>query len=309
MRPRTRSRIRPALAVAALVGLHALGRAHVRDAFGCGPVDGPDGSDAALVLSTWNLRNFPEPGQDTARIGERVDAIAPHVLAVQEIRDGDALAQLLPARTIHLSEHGGARGQRLGLALDERSSLVEAPLEHRALELGGRLRPAFSAHVRLDSGLDFHVVVVHLKATPEGAATRRVQWTLLADAIARVIASSDDRDLVVLGDFNATGDAQTSAADERRALADVLAKLGLRELPIAGGCSAYWDGARHDGWQEPALLDLVFVAGFADASWSAVPLGPCAAHGCSALRSTTAHPDRDLGDTSDHCGVLVQMRR
>jgi endonuclease/exonuclease/phosphatase family metal-dependent hydrolase len=308
MRPRTRSRVRPALAVAALVGLHALVRAPVRVAFGCGPVDGPDGSDAELVISTWNLRNFPEPGQDTARIADRVEAMAPHVLAVQEIRDGDALAELLPARAIRLSEHGGARGQRLGLVLDARSSLDD-PLEHRALELGGRLRPAFSAHVQLDSGLDFHVVVVHLKATPEGAATRRVQWALLADAIARVLASSDDRDIVVLGDFNATGDAQTTPADERRALADVLAKLGLRSLPIAGGCSAYWDGARHDGWHEPALLDLVFVAGFADASWSAVPLGPCAAHGCSALRSTAAHPDLDLGATSDHCGVLVQLRR
>ena len=307
MRPRTKTRVRAIVLVATLVGAHAIARPIVRGAFGCGPVDGPDGSDAELVVLSWNLRNFPGDEQDRDAIATRIDAAAPHVLALQEIHDGDALAELLPAHTIHLSHGGGARGQHVGVALDERTRLLDAPIEHDTLALGGRVRPALSTHVATGT-LDFHLVVVHLKAAPEGAATRRIQWALLADAIARLRATSDDPDLVVVGDFNTTGHDTQSADDARRALADVLARVGLRAVEIAGGCSAYWDGARHDGWLEPALLDLAFVAGFAEHDWSATPLGACAAHGCSALRSTEAHPDPQITAMSDHCGVLLHAR-
>ncbi|HWB77005.1 MAG TPA: endonuclease/exonuclease/phosphatase family protein [Nannocystaceae bacterium] len=308
MRPRSQTRVRAIVLVAMLVLAHAIARPVVRSGFGCGPVDGPDGSDAQLVVLSWNLRNFPGDEQDLDAIAARIDATAPHVLALQEIHDAHALAELLPDRTILRSWGGGARGQHVGVALDERTRLLDAPIEHDALALGGRVRPAFSTQLAVDGGLDFQIVVVHLKAAPEGAATRRIQWALLADAIARLRATSDDPDLVLVGDFNTTGDDTKSADDERRELVDVLARIGLRAVEIEGGCSAYWDGERHDGWLEPALLDLAFVAGFEEYEWRATPLGACAAHGCSALRSTAAHPDPQVAAMSDHCGVLLHAR-
>lgn len=299
-------------AIAALVLAHAAARGPIRAAFGHGDVDGPDTDDAELVLLSWNLCNFPGDTHARDRIAARIDEAAPHVLAVQEIHDEAALAELLPDRTLTLSQHGGSHGQRLGFAIDGRTEQLGTPLEDRAIEIGGRVRPAISSYVRRGA-LDFHLVVVHLKATPGGAELRRLQWALLADFVARTRMlgpGAGDADIVVLGDFNPTGAGAITAAQEREALADVLARVGLRPLPIEGACSAYWDGARHDGWLEPTLLDLVFVGGFADAgTWRATPLGACAAHGCTALRSTEAHPEPQIVGMSDHCGVLVQLER
>jgi endonuclease/exonuclease/phosphatase family metal-dependent hydrolase len=313
----TTMRARTLIPIALLVLAHALARGPVRAAFGCGAVDGPDTDDAELVVLSWNLCNFPGkpgPGEHArGRIAERIAATAPHVLAVQEIHDAEALAELVPGLALALSEHGGSHGQRLGIAIDARTRMIAPLFEHRALEIGGRVRPAVSSYLRTAGGIDFHLVVVHLKATPDGAELRRLQWALLADAIARVRVvgpGSGDPDIIVIGDFNPTGHGEVSAADERAALGEVLAPLGLHALPIDGDCSAYWDGARHDGWLEPTLLDLVFIGGFDERdAWRATPLGACAAHGCSALRSTAAHPDPQVVGMSDHCGVLVQLDR
>src|SRR5687768_573132 len=114
MRPRSRSRVRTTLAVAAVVLLHAIARAPLRARFGHGPVDGPDTGDAELVVLSWNLRNFPAPSHDRERIARRIEATAPHVLAVQEILAGTALAELVPARELVLSQRGGSHDQHLG---------------------------------------------------------------------------------------------------------------------------------------------------------------------------------------------------
>lgn len=309
----SRRRATATLAVTALVLTHALTRPRVREAYGCGPSDGPDTSDAELTLLSWNLRNFPEPTHDRELVRARLDDVAPHVLALQEIHDASALAELIPDRELVLSDKGGAHDQHLGFATDDRVQLLAPPIEHPALALGGRVRPAMSSYLRTSSGLDFHLVVVHLKATPSGAPLRRLQWALLVDLVARLSVDgpgAGDPDILVVGDFNPTGDDTIGPDEERAALGEALAHVGLVALPIEGGCSAYWDGARHDGWLEPTLLDLVFVGGFAGRgpeAWRATPLGACAAHGCSALRSTTAHPDPQIAGLSDHCGVLVQL--
>jgi endonuclease/exonuclease/phosphatase family metal-dependent hydrolase len=304
-----------------LVGAIVVGHRLVRcSVAGCGSPDGPDTSDDRLAVASWNLHNFPDtepPNHDRRRMRARIGAVAPHVLAVQEVRDPAALAELLPDRRVLLSEHGGAHGQRLGIAVDERVEVVGELVEHRALELGGRVRPAVSAYLRVPdpANVDLHVVVVHLKAMPRGHAQRRLQWAMLAEVIARlplVGAGAGDHDILVIGDFNTTGPEGGDAADERAELAAVLGAVGLRALDIAGGCSAYWDGERRDAWLEPTLLDLAFVGGpaFADRERVvAVPLGACAKESCAPLRSTPAYPAAEVVGMSDHCPVLVRLRR
>lgn len=276
-----------------------------------GAPDGPDTANDELAVLSWNLHNFPGD-HDRDRIRARIDAVAPHVLAVQEVRDATALAELLPEHRVLLSEHGGARGQALGVAIDRRVELVGDLVEHRAVAMGGRVRPAVSVYLRIGA-LDLHVVVVHLKAMPEGHALRRMQWATLADVIARLPLSgpgAGDRDVLLVGDFNATGPEGGDPADELAALTTVLGELGLRPLAIDGGCSAYWDGLRRDAWLEPSLLDLAFVGGLDDdaAAWVATPLGACARAACTPVRSTQAYPDPQIVGMSDHCGVLVELR-
>ncbi|MBK6918443.1 MAG: endonuclease/exonuclease/phosphatase family protein [Deltaproteobacteria bacterium] len=262
-------------------------------------------TDGTVV--TWNLRNFTAADHDVAAMAATLAEVDAPIVAVEEVLDAEALATMLPGRRVLLSQHGGARDQRLGLAIADHVELLEGPREHRELELGGRVRPAVEFLLR-EGDTRLRVVVVHLKATPRGLPQRRLQWAALAQVIARAAASGDHDAIVVIGDFNVTGDDDLSADDERAALSSVLARVGLRAVVPAAGCSAYWDGRRRDAWLEPSLLDLAFVGGAVAAAPSLEPLGACARHGCAPLRSTDAYPDRDLAGTSDHCPMLLRWR-
>jgi endonuclease/exonuclease/phosphatase family metal-dependent hydrolase len=207
---------------------------------------------------------------------------------------------LLPMHSVRTSERGGPRGQRVGIAFDERRVQLLEGHEDARLDLGGRVRPAFVARIATPIG-PLALVVVHLKARREGEELRRTQWARLVELVAELPPP-----VVVLGDFNTTG-----GAAERTDLAAVLRAVDL--VPIANdeGCSAYWDGVRHDGWQEPSLLDLAFVsnAGGIGALPHAVPAAHCARHACKPFISTDAHPDRDLLRGSDHCPVSFELRQ
>lgn len=257
---------------------------------------------------TWNLHNFPGADQDLPRLQRRLADLDADLLAVQEIHDPAALADLLPGWQVHLSEHGGRGHQRLGIALDPAALELLTPVrEHPELGLGGHVRPAVSAHLRVRGGPDFHVVVVHLKAMSDGYTLRRKQWPLLADLTRDLLRR--DPDLILLGDFNTTGPAGAGTDEELAALTDTLAPLGLRRVPPAIPCSAYWDGARRDAWKEASTLDLVWVAGLPQLAPDArtQPLHHCARHLCQPFRSTPAYPEPDFTDLSDHCPVALDL--
>ncbi len=298
------------LLVAALVLLYGLVGGRLRGELGL-PGDGaapPKG--AALRVATWNLRNFPEPGQDQARLRERLHGLDADLLAVQEIHDPGALQALLPGWQLALSEQGGRGHQRLGIALDpDALELVGAGREHPELSMRGHVRPGFSAYLRArGGGPDFHVLVVHLKAKSDGYDLRVQQWPLLAALAGDLLLR--DPDLVVLGDFNATGPAGGTPLQEIAALEATLGAVGLRRLGSSEPCSVYWDGVRRDAWKEPSLLDLVWVAGLHEGLDSAAQVRPihhCARHRCQTFRSTDAHPEPDYADLSDHCPVVLDL--
>lgn len=268
------------------------------------------GKGAALRVATWNLHNFPSPGQDQARLRERLHGLDADLIAVQEIHEPGALQALLPGFTLALSEHGGRGQQRLGVAFDPQVlGLVEPAREHPQLGMRGHVRPGLSVYLRAhEGGPDFHVLVVHLKAMSDGYSLRTQQWHLLADLARDLLAR--DPDLILLGDFNATGPAKGTPQAELAAVEAILGPLGLRRLAASEPCSAYWDGVRRDAWQEPSLLDLVWVAGLdegLDAATRVQPLHHCARHHCQSFRSTDAYPEPDFADLSDHCPVILDL--
>jgi endonuclease/exonuclease/phosphatase family metal-dependent hydrolase len=299
----------PALVALLVIGYWLAGE-RLRERIGVGSGAAPPTLKGDRVrVVTWNLHNFPGDDQNLPRLRERLAKLDADLLAVQEIHDPAALANLLPGWQLHLSEHGGRGHQRLGIALDPTTLELVGPVrEHPELTMNGHVRPAVSARLRVRGGPDFHVVVVHLKAKSDGLPLRRKQWPLLAE-LARDLLQTDP-DLVLLGDFNATGPAGGSPDDELTALADILGPLGLHRIPPAVPCSAYWDGARRDAWQEPSLLDLVWVAGLAPNLGhdpQSRPLHHCARHHCQAFRSTPAYPEPDFADLSDHCPVALDL--
>lgn len=280
------------------LGLPGDGRAPAKDA-------------GRLRVVTWNLRNFPVEGHDLSRLRARLHELQADVIAVQEVHDAGALRELLPGWSLALSQHGGRGGQRLGFAFDPAVvELVGAPREHGELAMGGAVRPGFSGYLRArGGGLDFSLVVVHLKAMRDGHPLRKVQWELLA-GILKEVGGGDD-DVVLVGDFNVTGAEGGSPGQELEALDARLGAVGVRRLVNYAGCSAYWNGARRDAWHEPSLLDLMWFGGLreAGAAVEARPLLHCDRHRCVAFRSTDAHPERDYADLSDHCPVIVDLPR
>ena len=270
----------------------------------------PDKDDAELRVVTWNLRNFPGSNQDLPRLVATLDELDADIVGVQEVKDPEALRELLPTWKLAMSKKGGRGHQRLGVLYRPGRLDLISEEEFPELSMGGRVRPAFAAYFRArPHGPDFYVVVVHLKARPDGHDLRREQWPLLQQVVERL--SKSDGDVVVLGDFNVVGEPDGSARAELDDLDESMARVGLQRLPVNEGCTAYWDGARRDAWKEPSLLDLVWVAGMSESLGQNVTAragAHCGKHACEAFRSTEAYPDLSYEGVSDHCPVAVELR-
>lgn len=282
---------------------------------------GPPARQDQLRVVSWNLANFAGDASqhDLDRMREIIEQLDPDVLAVQEVKDPEALAALLPGWEIALSSAGGRGHQLLGVAVRPDRVAVLERAEHPQLSLDGRVRPAFSVYLRArENGPDFWLVVVHLKAMPDAIDLRRGQWPLLAalarDGLGQGLGARD-RDLLIVGDFNTTGPvgAGTSGPKiEQAELAGVLDDVQLRRLPNASGCTAYYDGQRRDAWQEPSEIDLVWARDLAESieADTEVRSGThCAEERCRDFRSTDAYPVRDYEKVSDHCPVVLDLAR
>lgn len=281
----------------------------------------PDRDERLRVVS-WNLENFgsPERGHahDLDRLREVIAELDPDVLALQEIHDVDALAQVLPEFELIASEAGGRGHQRLVIAWrPDRAERLVGPIEHPELALGGRVRPGLSAYLRGREGPDFWIVVVHLKAMPDGIDMRREQWRSLvaiaeATRLRELGSAPADLDLIVLGDFNSTGPKDGSWSDEQGELVAALAPAGLERVASREGCSAYHDGRRRDAWKEPSEIDLVWIRGLAESrdDEERVHAGThCASRSCQPFRSTDAYPEPDYERLSDHCPIVLDLTR
>ncbi len=320
--------------VVASVMTHHFWADRIKDALGLGNAYVPAKGDRLRIVS-WNLGNFPREHQDLLRLHDWVERADPDVLAVQEIRDTQRLRELFPAWELFISEAGGRGHQRLGFMWKrDQVQLLEEPREHHEITSSGRVRPAVSAYLRaLPDGPDFHLIVVHLKARPQGYALRQKQWLVLQELVTERIADLGDPhnltgppnphdeldlldlpdgDLVILGDFNVTGGKDRDASAEMVQLEHALGQVGLTRVPTTMDCSAYWDGSRRDAWKEASLLDLVWVRDLQesfDADVRARPLAHCARHACANFRSTKTYPERDYATVSDHCPVMVDLHR
>jgi endonuclease/exonuclease/phosphatase family metal-dependent hydrolase len=297
----------------------------------------PPGGDGPRIV-TWNLRNFngldfrtrllaghgeggdshTDQAHDLERLKSTFAGLDADIFVMQEIRNADALADLLPDHALWTTAQGGRGHQKLGIAVRKSQVTLEtAPTEHREMTLDGSVRPAFSAIVEIDNGERVRVIGVHLKAMRQGLDRRRQQWKILAQLVRRLDEQEPSlHNLIMMGDFNVTGGIveidHVDRTQEEQDLAQALAPVGLRKLPVAGACSAYWDGERRDAWKEATQLDFVFVRGLAnwiDDDFQVLPMGPCARHGCQRTRSTKAKPDPDLAWLSDHCPLVIDLHR
>lgn len=302
-----------------LVGLGVLAHAGLREPWmRCSAGAAPVATEAGLRVVVWNLRNFPGD-HDLPHLRDRLDELRPQVLALQEVLDPSALAALRPGFRWQASTLGGRNGQHLVIGWDPAAVELLDVREHAELTMGGRVRPALSGYVRpREGGPDFHLVVVHLKATRSGHAVRQQQWPHLAQAVlGRTPAAPDrrpagplDDDALVVGDWNVAGGPDQDSAQELTALTLALAPAGLSIWESVGGCTAYWDGPRRDAWWVPSRLDLVWSRDLAEVppaqrrAWSGAH---CARHACAPFSASEHHPDPDLHGISDHCPIVIDL--
>jgi len=208
-------------------------------------------------IGTWNVENFfrPDagsPGDEdayqakVAHLAETIKTMAPDVLAVQEVGDPEALADLATAvgGSWNLETAGpDGRGIRVGflsrLPLNEVTQVSAFPGPMRAVQVddtGPSLnemgRPALAARVVLDNGRALDLITCHLKSKlltfPGGrfsphdederarfgayALYRRAAEaaTVRAHATTLLDGHGQDRALVVLGDLNDEPEAATT---------------------------------------------------------------------------------------------------
>jgi endonuclease/exonuclease/phosphatase family metal-dependent hydrolase len=303
------STIRKALSVLVLIAfawIYSQFRPEFADSLELGSDRAPTRAEASLRVVSWNLRRFgdPEHPTDLVRLGESLDKVDADLIALQEIMDAKGLETLRPEWETRLSRGGGRGHQHVGFWWNPaRVRLKSEPTEIEELTMGGSVRPGLLATFESVDGLRFQALVVHLKAKSEGLELRRRQWEHLARAAQE--ETQDALPLIVLGDFNATGDEQVSARDEREALAIRLASAGLKSVPNPAGCSAYWQGIKRDAWLDASQLDLVWTRGFEPTqAWAGAH---CGRHRCDTIRHTRAHPDPDYQGVSDHCPLVVDL--
>lgn len=297
----------------------------------------PERVKRAPRIGTWNVRWFPYGAADRNEPGHRTDlawlacAIASldvDLLAVQEfVQDAggrSALAEVtskLDALTAgrwraQFDDCPGGGFQHVGFLFDSRRVELRSPRMLAKLNPGRsacdrNLRPGLAAFARFaGGGPDLHVVSVHLDSgTEERDFTHRARsLTAIGPVLAELArVRPQDRDVLLLGDFNAMGCKQcTPAVAAPVELARVEGELRALDMnplaaPARQACSHYHRG------KASALDRIVASAGMEELAQGALieTHGPCRDLECGpAARGEDVHAWQYL---SDHCPLVVQL--
>ncbi len=185
--------------------------------------------EGAVRIGTWNIENlgFRNPlrnDADHAAIGALIAELQVDLLAVQEIGSEAALERVAraigPDWRFVLGTTGGFRESdqaiRVGflwndarLELLAAGELLHLPREVDGVPIFHRI-PVTACFRSRDGGIDFRAVTVHIKASRGELNERKrsLEAGLLRDWLQELQENAgEDRDIVVLGDFNHTYDA------------------------------------------------------------------------------------------------------
>lgn len=285
-------------------------------------------------IGTWNIRWFPHgahaPGKGTPTdldwLACAIASLDVDVLAVQEIvQDPAGRAALIDLRAKLDSLTGGtfreflddctaSRFQHVGFLYDARRVELRSPHVVAALNPGRSacdrsLRPGVAAYARFASGLDLHLLSVHLDSgtLSRDYGNRRESVAAMQRVAPALRRKHADADLLLLGDLNTMGCKQCqpslTAQDELARLDAELAGLSLVRLSPRDdrACTHYHRG-------RPGLLDHVVAASGmrALAAGARVEVhGPCRDLACG--RAARGEQVAAWKHLSDHCPLIVEL--
>lgn len=250
-----------------------------------------DDEPRRIRIATFNIENFPKSTKQIAGAFDEIARLDAPIVAVQEITNPEVFVTAARRRLgahwrAELVETGSVLEHRIGVLYDSRIVRHVRTRVHDGTRLEeGRHKPVLDVEFA-HGGERLRVLVLHFKAGGENHPVRRRQYAALARIVADV--KLDGAPVVVLGDFNATGDADR----------DDLGRLDLRWLTQPLACSAFWDQA-DDGCPRSRLDHVLSTQQAAEVR----AYGGCAADGCNWQDRCPLY----AAEVSDHCPVLVEI--
>jgi endonuclease/exonuclease/phosphatase family metal-dependent hydrolase len=201
-------------------------------------VSAPDSVFAASTfrVATYNLDNYLDVGvgsrpakstESKAKIREAIRAVAPDVLALQEIGNTNALLELresLKADGVHFPywDHVWGFDTNIYVATLSKFPIVaRRPHTNEGFLLYGRRyrvsRGFVDVDIRVNGAYSFTLITAHLKSrrpVPQGdeAELREQEALLLREIIDQRLKQNPNLNLIVLGDFNDVKDSQSTRA-------------------------------------------------------------------------------------------------
>ena len=165
-----------------------------------------DASGPGLSLMSWNLENFPLASETSQKVAGIVAEELPDLIAVQEIGDEAAfmaLPQSLPAGYQAYAAAQPNAFLRAGVIFQTARVSAGQPELLFVTDTYAFPRPPLKVRVFAGS-FDFDLVIVHLKAQidAESIARRKDAIVKLEAWISARVASGEEEDVVVAGDFN-----------------------------------------------------------------------------------------------------------
>jgi endonuclease/exonuclease/phosphatase family metal-dependent hydrolase len=253
------------------------------------------GPSALVRVATFNIRSFPEhPGQVDAAFAMIAELDVP-IVAVQEIMDPqvftDAATRTLgPNWRAEFGPWGDGDKRRLlpGVLYDNHRYQLDHARLHRQTRIDGVGRPMLEVRLLArDDGSALRVFVVHLQSGGDNADQRRAQLDAVTPILQRAAAGKDE--VVMLGDFNSTSDA------DRELLRKFAQTVDLHWASEQLACTSYW---KPEGKCQGSALDHVFTSRPASETTAR---GPCESVGCVPGDRCPTFYD----EVSDHCPVTA----
>ncbi len=248
--------------------------------------------------ATFNIEHFPKDQRQIDGAFAEIATLDAGIVAVQEITDTELFAATARSRLgnhwVFIPEHApdGTFDHQIGVLFDRRVYAFKRKRVHDGTRLGGRHKPTLDVELRhraTDEAL--HVLVIHFKSGGEHHVTRHRQYAALRQIVAEVSRSGTQ--VIVLGDFNATGN------EDRADLAQLAEATRTTWATENLACSAFWD-----------RLDTCPTSRLDHILTTLAPIEIRAAGGCAEVGCDT-HDRCPLYEeyVSDHCPVIVTFER
>jgi endonuclease/exonuclease/phosphatase family metal-dependent hydrolase len=249
-----------------------------------------DDEPVRLRIATFNIENFPKHTKQIAGAFEEIEALNAPIVAVQEITNPEVF---ITAAKRRLGEHwrfefvetGSVLEHRIGVLYNSRVVRHVKTRVHEGTRLEGRHKPVLDVEFA-HGKRHLRVLVLHFKAGGENHPVRTRQYAALREIVKTVKKSG--MPVVVLGDFNATGEADR----------EDLAAVDLRWLTQPLACTAFRT-QYNDGCPRSRLDHVLSTHNAVEVR----AFGACATDGCDWQDRCPLYASQ----VSDHCPVLVEV--